>query len=422
MGIARQALRLKGRGWALLYLVIALGLLLSVRPARAQETTALQQQLKEITDQLKAQGARLAEQDRLLKLQQSAIDVQRDQIAKFRDPNVQANPGATTLAASPAPSSPVGEAPPSAPEEPPQVVQSLPQGIAVLTPEGRFTFMPSLEYTQTTENRLVFQGVVIVPGINLGEVTATTDDRSIVSAVFDLRYGIASKLEVEARLPFTFSDDRATFLVQGPQNAATQSIYISNTGIGDMEFGARYQINSGRDDWPVFVANSRLKLDTGTGPFDIKRDLAGIARGVPLGSGFTALEGGFSALKLSDPVVLYASTNFIYQLPKDIDKVIAKVPVGHVDPSSSINLTLGFGFAVNPDFSFSAGYEHNHVFPQTTELGTTTQTTTSLEVGAMTLGMAYRLSPTMSLNANFEFGVTASAPDVRAVFSLPITF
>jgi hypothetical protein len=40
----------------------------------------------------------------------------------------------------------------------------------------------------------------------------------------------------------------------------------------------------------------------------------------------------------------------------------------------------------------------------------------------MTLGMAYRLGNNMSLNGNFEFGVTAAAPDMRAVFSLPTTF
>jgi hypothetical protein len=163
-------------------------------------------------------------------------------------------------------------------------------------------------------------------------------------------------------------------------------------------------------------------MDTGTGPFDIDRTDAGIAKETPLGSGFKAIEGGFSVLKLSDPAVLYGSVNYIYQLPEDVNKDIGGVFVGHVDPSSSVGMTLGMGFAVNPDFSFSMGYEHNHVFPQETELGTTLQHTTSLEVGAMTLGMAYRLSPTMSLNANFEFGVTAAAPDVRAVFSLPITF
>ena len=127
-------------------------------------------------------------------------------------------------------------------------------------------------------------------------------------------------------------------------------------------------------------------------------------------------------LKISDPVVLYASAIYIYQLPKDNNQTIGGVLVGRVDPSNSVNATLGFGFAVNPDFSFSLGYEHNHVFAQQTQLGTTFQQTTSLEVGAMTLGIAYRLSPTISLNSNFEFGVTASAPDVRAVFSLPITF
>jgi hypothetical protein len=405
----------------LLYLICVLALLASVLPARAQDARTLRQQLKEITDELKAQNARLAEQERLLKLQQSFLDSQRDQFAKLNAAQVAPTPAAPAPS-SPNPTSPVGEAPPKLPQEPPQVVQSLPRGIAVLTPADHFTFQPSIEYTQTTSNRLVFEGIVIVPGINLGEVTATTDDRSFVSAVLDLRYGITPKLEVEARLPFTFSDDRATFLVQGPESTATQSIYISNTGIGDMEFGARYQINDGREDWPIFVANSRFKLDTGTGPFDVARDLAGIARGVPLGSGFMGLEGGFSVLKLSDPVVLYGSANFIYQLPKDINKEIGNVLVGHVTPSNSINITMGFGFAVNPDFSFSMGYEHNHVFSQTTELGTTTQTTTPLEVGAMTLGMAYRLNPTLSVNANFEFGVTASAPDVRAVFSVPVTF
>lgn len=392
-------------------LVLALTL-----PASAQDLT-LEQRLKAITDQLKAQQDRLAQQDHLLKAQQDAIDAQRAQLAGLNARNVQTNPGATGLT-----TGPVGEAPPKPPEEPAQVIQSLPQGIAVLTPAEHFTFMPSLEYTQTTNDRLVFEGVVIVPGINLGEVTASTDDRSIASAVLDLRYGILDRLEVEARVPLTFSDDRATVLVQAPQGSATQSIYLSNKGIGDIEFGARYQVNAGRDDWPVFVANGRVKLDTGTGPFDVRRDSAGTAEQVALGSGFVGLEGGFSMLKVSDPVVLYASAMYIYQLPKDINQTIGSVLVGRVDPSNSVSATLGFGFAVNPEFSFSLGYEHNHVFPQQTELGTTVQTTTSLEVGAMTLGIAYRLSPTMSLNTNFEFGVTAAAPDVRAVFSLPITF
>lgn len=180
-------------------------------------------------------------------------------------------------------------------------MQSLPEGLAVLTPAQHFTLLPSVEYTHTNNDRLVYRGVVVVPGINLGEVDASKDDRNIVSGVLDLRYGVTSRLEVEARVPFSFSDDRATVLSQGPNGSATQSIYLQNSGIGDVEFGARYQINSGRDEWPIFVANARLKTDTGLGPFEVRRDNAGIAEQVALGSGFIGLEGGVSMLKLTDP-------------------------------------------------------------------------------------------------------------------------
>jgi hypothetical protein len=413
MGLVRRGRDLRRRLSIFSGLGLAFGLL-SILPAEAQPSEA---RIKEITDQLRAQQSALQEQARQLKAQQ-------DQISKLQSAQ-QAGPGATssgvTNSAARTPTSPVGEAPVRQ-EEPPQVVQSLPQGLAVLTPQGHFTLMPSVEYTQTTSDRLVFLGVVIVPGINLGEVTASTDDRSIVSTVADLRFGVTDRLEIEVRAPFTFSDDRATVLVQAPQGSATQSLYVSNTGIGDIEFGARYQVNRGAEDWPIFVANTRFKMDTGTGPFDIKRTDAGIAQEVPLGSGFMGIEGGFSVLKLTDPAVLYGSVNYIYQIPKTINKDIGGTLVGRVDPSNSIGVNLGMGFAVNPEFSFSLGYEHNHVFPQETELGTTLQHTTSLEVGAMTMGMAYRLSSTMSLNANFEFGITAAAPDVRVVFSLPMTF
>jgi hypothetical protein len=420
-----------------------------LRPADAQDAS-LDQRIKKIADQLKAQEKKLADQDRTLKAQQAAIaeqaaivEAQRKEIVQLRAEGAKPQPKALPVSESapapqptqivqtspppPAPSEqsstpsrPVGEAPKE--QQQPQVIQSLPRGLAVLTPAEHFTLTPSIEYTQATANRLVYEGVVIVPGINLGVVTASTDDRSIFAAVADVRYGITDRLEAELRVPLIFSDDRATVLRQGPQGSATQSLYLSNKGLGDINLGARYQINDGEDDWPIFVANARANFDTGIGPFNIKRNSAGIAESVALGSGFFGVQGGLSLLKITDPVVLYGSANYIYQLPKDINQTIGGVYVGRVDPSGSVNANFGFGFAVNPDFSFSLGYNHYYVFPQITYLGDTRQTTTSLEVGALTLGMAYRVRPDMSLNANFQFGVTADAPNMYMVISLPTTF
>jgi uncharacterized coiled-coil protein SlyX len=419
------------------------------RPAEAQDTS-LDQRLKKISDQLKAQEKKLADQERALKAQQAAIaeqaaivEAQRKQLVRLRTETAQPQqpkllqidatvppPPAQVAQASPTPapppsqpsppSRPVGEAPKE--QQEPQVIQSLPQGLAVLTPAQHFILTPSIEYTQATANRLVYEGVVIVPGINVGEVTASTDDRSIFAAVADVRYGITDRLEAELRVPLIFSDDRATVLSQGPQGSATQSIYISGKGLGDINLGARYQINDGADDWPIFVANARTNLDTGIGPFNIKRNSAGIAESVALGSGFLGLQGGFSVLKVTDPAVLYGSVNYVYQLPKNINQTIGGVAVGEVDPSNSVNVTMGFGFAVNPDFSFSLGYAHSYVFPQVTYLGGTRQSTTSLEVGTLSFGMAYRVRQNMSLNANFQFGVTADAPNMYMIISLPTSY
>ena len=323
------------------------------------------------------------------------------------------------------PATPVGEAPQentASQGQANEVVQSLPVGLAVLTPPQHFIFTPGLEYTQTTNNQFVYEGVAIIPGINIGQITATTDDRSIISAVADIRYGVFDHLEVEARVPYTFAEDRATVLSQGPNSSGTQSLYLSKHGVGDIQFAGRYQINDGLDDWPVFVANAVVKTDTGLGPYDVAYNSAGVAEGVAIGSGFWALQGGFSILKVSDPAILYASANYIYQIPKDINKTIGGEYVGNVDPSNAVSAAFGFGFAVNSTFSFSLGYEHSYVFPQETEVGGMQQSTTSLEVGALTFGIAYRLAPNVSLNSNFEFGVTHDAPNMHWVLTLPISF
>jgi hypothetical protein len=407
---------------------LLLGISLFSLPAMAQDNAALEQRLKDIEDQLKAQKQLLDAQGAVIAQQQKVLSglgrVQQIPAATtwsgFQRPVVTTTEG-TQIAQADTPNTPVGQAPEQS-EEPPQVIQSLPEGLAVLTPTGQFVLTPSVEYTHTANDRLVYRGVVIVPGINLGAVEASSDSRSIAVMAADVRYGLFDGFELEARIPYTWSDDRATVLSQGPSGSATQSLYLQDSGLGDIEFGARYQINRGLDDWPIFVANAKIKLDNGMGPYDIKRDSAGIAQQIALGSGFMAVQGGVSFLKVSDPAVLFGSLTYVYQVAKDINQNIGGVFVGGVDPSSSIGMNLGFGFAVNPEFSFSFGYSHSYVLPQYTVLGGTQQHTNSIQVGSLTLGIAYRLSPKLSLNTNFEFGVTADAPDMRAVFSFPLTF
>src|SRR3546814_9914853 len=91
----------------------------------------------------------------------------------------------------------------------------------------------------------------------------------------DLRWGVTDRLELEAKVPFIYRDDRLTqtVTIQGQDEERTEN--LDGYGLGDIEIAAHYQLNDGRDDWPFFVGNLRFKTATGTGPFDVDRDSTG---------------------------------------------------------------------------------------------------------------------------------------------------
>ncbi len=67
------------------------------------------------------------------------------------------------------------------------------------------------------------------------------------------------------------------------------------------------------------------------------------------------LEGGFSVLKVTDPAVLFASVNYVYNFSKDINQTIGNVFVGRVDPSNTGQCQYGFRFRHQPRFLLLAG-------------------------------------------------------------------
>ncbi|MNQ26174.1 hypothetical protein D3C85_394030 [compost metagenome] len=300
-------------------------------------------------------------------------------------------------------------------------LSAIPEEVAVLSPKGQASFDISAEYTRSSANRLVFRGVEIVPGLQIGVIEASEADRDTLGATIAGRYGISDRIEVDARIPFLKRNDTVT-TVQQRDEAVSRTIDLKGSGIGDVEAGVRYQLNGGERGRPIFVAGLRAKSDTGEGPFDIPRDEFGVATRLATGSGFWGVEPSISMLYPSDPAVIFASLSYFAHLPKDIDKVEGDVRVGRVDPGDSIGLGLGFAFALNQRFSYSLGYKHNYIRPTETELNDTTQKSKSLQVGALTFGLSYRVTDRFSLNGNFEFGVTEDAPDMRFVLRVPVLF
>ena len=252
-------------------------------------------------------------------------------------------------------------------------------------------------------------------------IEADQAQRNTGMATLTGRVGLTDRSELEVRVPYVYRRDVVTTLSQRDQ-AITTTSDLNASNIGDVEITGRYQLNAASNKWPIIVANLRVKTDTGSNPYIVPRDQFGVALGLATGSGFWAVEPSVSFLFVSDPVVLFGNVSYLHNISKDMNKTIGNVLVGRVTPGDRLGITGGFGFSLNPQFSFSLGYRHNYIFGTTTELGPTKQRSTSLQVGSLLFGMSYAIDKTYSINAQFELGVTRDAPDITFTLRTPIAF
>ncbi len=387
----------------------------TARPDAAPQAPAAS--LATIKAELDAQRAVLDAQAKLIAEQKAQIDMLMTRLdntvmlAEARGAGAQEAP----------PPGPVGEAPPAERQIAPRAA-ALPEGQGVLTPKGTTVLEPSFEFTRSSANRLVFRGFELIPGIQIGVIEASDVDRDAMIGTIGVRHGLTNRLEIEARMPVLARRDRIQ-VAQLRNEGIVREIKLNGYDIGDAEIGVRYQLNrpTGPED-PIYVASLKLKSNTGRGPFDIEFDSFGVATGLATGSGFWALQPGVSFLMPSDPGVLYGGMSYLWHIPRTLNKTISGALVGRVDPGDAIAANLGFGFALNPRFSFSLGYSHNYIFASKTEIGGTNQRSKSLQVGSFAVGTSYRINERQSFNLGFEFGMTSDAPDVSISMRLPIRF
>jgi hypothetical protein len=138
--------------------------------------------------------------------------------------------------------------------------------MTVLSREGSLSLDPSSEYSRSSSNRLVFRGVEIVPGIQIGVIEANDADRDTVAVNGAVRYGLTNRREVEARMPYVRRSDRVTTVAQRDETVS-RTMKLDGQHLGDVEFAGRYQLTSGARGRPIFVGNLRIKTPTGRGPF-----------------------------------------------------------------------------------------------------------------------------------------------------------
>lgn len=307
----------------------------------------------------------------------------------------------------------VGEAPKE--ERRPEITAISDVG-GVLTPRGQFVLEPQIEYSHASTRRFFFSGVEIVDAVLIGAIEAEDANRDTLTGALAARYGITNRLEADVRVPYVYRDDTERDPVEVEDRSVTGS------GLGDIEAGLHYQMNSGLNGWPFFIANVRAKAASGKGPFDVDYNLQGQQDDLPTGSGFWSVEPSLTVIYPSDPVVLFGNLGYTMVLAKDVDKTISGTRYERVDPGDVIKFAFGMGIGLNRAISISLGYEHNAVLATSTEVSTDTVKSDRLQVGSFLMGFSMRLNPKRSINLNLAVGATEDAPDVQLTLRTPLAF
>jgi len=316
------------------------------------------------------------------------------------------------------PEQPVGEAPEEE-ETRPEIAGALDVG-GVLTPQGMLVVEPSFTYAHSGVNRFTFRGTEIVETVLLGVVEAEDADRDFLESALTLRFGLTDRLEIEARVPGVYRDDRTTTTANIGGTDVSVTDELDAFGLGDVEAAAHYQLNRGGGGWPYLVINARGKFPTGQGPFDVERDANGIETELPTGSGFYSVEPSLTMLYPSDPVVLFGNVGYVFNLEHDVDERVGSARVGTVDPGNTIRFGFGLSFAANENTSFSLAYSQDLIGETETEIDGNFTEAEELTVGQVSIGISHRLTERMSIDLGTTFGVTEDATDVQLGVRLPI--
>lgn len=318
----------------------------------------------------------------------------------------------------------------------PPEVSPLFEQPGVLTPRGGLVLEPSFQFGYSSSNRVSLVGYTIIPSLLAGVIDVREVKRNTTTGTLSARSGVTNRLELEVRVPYVYRSD--TNLTRSYNTDATaDSVFdASGMGVGDVEVGARYQLNNGGPTTPFFIGSFRLKTRTGKDPFEVITNCTtscgsgtnpaeGLPLELPTGSGFVSTSFGVTALYPSDPAVFFGSLTYTTSLARDnISRNILGGQsefLGRIAPGDVVGVNFGMGLALNEKSSFSIGYDHSSV-GRTEKDGQILPGSVRVQLATLLLGYSYRLTPKTSFNLSVGAGLTRDTPDLALTLRLPITF
>lgn len=298
-----------------------------------------------------------------------------------------------------------------------QADQLLVNSGAILLRPGTLQIEPSFEYTRTSASNVAINGVSLFNAIVIGTIRVDSLDRDILSGSLRVRYGILSRLQFDATIPFIY---RREVEVLGVGTPDIRERTVSGYGIGDIEMGLTGQPVIGSGWIPNILVRVGFKIPTGENAFEIPTTTIGAGgqtrlTRAPTGSGFYALSGTVTGVWSIDPVSLFVGGGYTYNMARSFGGNF-----GRINPGNTISFFSGINVALNEKVSLNLSFISQRT--ASTRQNSTVIANTSFTDSRVTLGSSIALSSNVSLIVNASMGLTRQSPDFVFSASLPISF
>nr|WP_028226837.1 hypothetical protein [Paraburkholderia ferrariae] len=289
--------------------------------------------------------------------------------------------------------------------------------------------------TYYDRRQLQLSGFLALDAIFLGNINLGETKSHQLMADLDVRYGLTDRISVDVDVPYIYR--HSTFIVGGAGGAAStlSDASANSSDIGDVNFGVYYQFLKETNNLPDVVGSLRVKSTTGSSPFGIKvQQVDGDNTNLvapdklPTGTGFWNVTAGLSVLKTYDPVVLFGSFSYTYNISRsfaDISSVIGQTEPADVKLGDIIQFGGGVALAFSDKDSASISYtmaiepESRTKAPGGSWTGVPGSQTTA---STLNFGLNHVVNKHLTINGAVAVGLTPDAPNFVVGVRFPYTF
>lgn len=314
-----------------------------------------------------------------------------------------------------------------------QSVQSVYRQQNALFKAGQFILQPGLSYEYSDSNALTLNGFLALGAIFLGQINVSKVTSNIETLSLQASYAPTDDLEFSVIAPYLARQSTYESVgVNGSSLQASEQSVTNKGEIGDVSAGLYYQL-MGASGGPAVIWNMIVKAPTGLGPYGIpiatqpQNNNLSYPVSLPTGNGVWSLSTGLSTIKAINPVILFGSLSYTYNIPRNFANVSTTTTAepGRVAPGNAVTIGGGTAFALNARISMTFSFDESFIgSTRIRPAGAPWQTVvgSSENAAVLNVGLSYAKSRSVTIVTNLGIGVTKDAPNVDLSVTVPTTF